>query len=484
MTIVWYNETNEKRIVLWEIREDVVMKNSKKYLIISIIILLMMTFVYLVKVGVDNKVEIEATEDGAPTVFVTNTAEEQAEEVLKEEIDVAVDDEVQEDAQDEVQEKKNDEQGNIKEAENAEEAIEDMPIPISVQGITTTRLSKKKIQIMWSDRDGDLVEQYILKKRDVLSGGSEWRVVQTVSSDLVVDVEDVVVVDELAEANPQQYEYRVDVVTVDESQYAAMEGRAVLGSNLLICIDPGHYVGKNAIEGEESYGYVEGEFMLELAFEVRDVLKENYGIDSMLTRETPSISLGGYTDEELDTKHISLRGEYAAQKDCDLFVSLHTNGNSEFANGYDINMQPIALNKPLILVNALAISSKEVIRVSNSIGTNLSKVNYELGISEVEEFVTVETNNIEEWTQEKNEALNTSGTVYCRWGSKGDFYGVLRGAANVNKPGILIEHGFHTIPEVRREAMQGDLKERWAQADAYGIAYGYGFVNELEVLGR
>ena len=455
----------------------------------SFIILLIVTLFYFVKIGVYNKAKSEPTKEGVSTVFDTNMMQEQSEEELQEEKDVVVEDgmqksETQAEMQEDAQEENKEEIGNIEETEETENVIADMPVPISVQGITTTRLSKKKIQIAWSDRDGDLVEQYILKKRNVLNGESEWTIVETVSSDLVVDVDDIVVVDELAEANPQQYEYRVDVVPVDESAYSAGEGRAVLGSNLLICIDPGHYVGKNAIEGEESYGYVEGEFMLELALEVRDVLKESYGIDSVLTRETPSITLGGYTDEELDTKHISLRGEYAAEKDCDLFVSLHTNGNSDFANGYDTNKQPIALNKPLILVNALAISSEEVIRLSNSVGINLSKINYELGISEVEEFVTAETNNIEEWTMEKNEALNTPGTVYCRWGSKGDFYGVLRGAATVNKPGILIEHGFHTVPDVRREAMQGDLKERWAQVDAYGIAYGYGFVNELEFEGR
>ena len=448
------------------------MKKHKKTLIISLLILSIIVLFYVTQIVFQNN-----DMSGLSEVIVEQNQNKADEEDIKTQFgNMEIEEEIKSDIK----------EGNDaleKEAE-VEEDIVDMPLPISVQGISTTRLSKKEIQIAWSDRMGDLVEQYVLKKRDVLNGKNEWEIVHTVPSDLVVDKDDIVIVDELAEANPQQYEYRVDVVSVDESQYTAMEGRSVLGSNLMICIDPGHYVGKNAIEGDESYGYVEGEFTLELALELRDVLKEKYGIDSVLTRESESITLGGYTDEELDTKHIRLRGEYAAEKDWDLFVSLHTNGNSDYANGYDTNMQPIALNKPLILVNAFAISSEEVIRLSNSIGTNLSKVNYELGISEVEEFVAVETNNIEEWTMEKNETLNAPGTVYCRWGEKGDFYGVLRGAANVNKPGILIEHGYHTVPEVRKEAMQGDLKKKWAQVDAYGIAYGYGFVNELEMLDR
>ena len=292
-------------------------------MLISLLVLFITVFVCFMKAGFTNDVETGSKEKEAMVVSDNESIQEQSGVKIQEEVSTEVDKEVQNELQEETQK----DLGSIEETEETEKAIEDMLIPISVQGITTTRLSRKKIQIAWSDRDGDLVEQYVLKKRDVLNGESEWAIVQTVSSDLVVDIEDIVVVDELAEANPQQYEYRVDVVPVDESEYTAVEGRTVLGSNLMICIDPGHYIGKNAIEGEESYGYVEGEFMLELAFEVRDVLKENYGIDSMLTRETPSISLGGYTDEELDTKHISLRGEYAAQKDCDLFVSLHRQGN-------------------------------------------------------------------------------------------------------------------------------------------------------------
>ncbi len=43
----------------------------------------------------------------------------------------------------------------------------------------------------------------------------------------------------------------------------------------------------------------------------------------------------------------------------------------------------------------------------------------------------------------------------------------------VNVPGLIIEHGFHTIPEVRKLALTGELLEKWAEADANGIAEGY-----------
>ena len=60
----------------------------------------------------------------------------------------------------------------------------------------------------------------------------------------------------------------------------------------------------------------------------------------------------------------------------------------------------------------------------------------------------------------------------------GNYYGVLRGASNVKVPGMIIEHGFHTVEEVRRLAMEEDLTQKWAEADAYGIAKGFGLVND------
>lgn len=60
-----------------------------------------------------------------------------------------------------------------------------------------------------------------------------------------------------------------------------------------------------------------------------------------------------------------------------------------------------------------------------------------------------------------------------RTGTNGDYYGVLRGASNVQVPGLIIEHGFHTVPEVRQAAVNEDLKNVWSKADAEGIAAGF-----------
>lgn len=44
-------------------------------------------------------------------------------------------------------------------------------------------------------------------------------------------------------------------------------------------------------------------------------------------------------------------------------------------------------------------------------------------------------------------------------------------AAAVGVPGLIIEHGFHTVAAMRRAAMQGDLAAQWAEGDAAGYDF-------------
>ncbi len=354
-------------------------------------------------------------------------------------------------------------------------------IPISVQEIDFARISSTQIEIFWKEIEDIQIREYILKRRPAINndGIGEWEIVQRIAADDKPVGGMLSVVDSLEKGTVRQYEYRVDVEVEDETAYLPEEGKTILASNLMICLDPGHYSGKNAVTGNDSYGYAEGDFTLALAEELRRVLKESYGIDSYMTRESGTITLEGYTDLALDKGHISLRGEYASVKESDLFVSLHTNANEEDANGYATCQQPIAINKTLVFLNQTAMDSEAVINVSNAVGMNLSKVNYQMGISTTDYFETAEPEGIKKWTKAYNDSLDTGGAVVCRMGDNGDYYGVLRGAANVGVPGIIIEHGMHTVAEVRREAMDGNLATVWAEADAYGIAYGFGFVDEM-----
>ena len=216
----------------------------------------------------------------------------------------------------------------------------------------------------------------------------------------------------------------------------------------VVCIDPGHYKKQNKVKGKKSYGYSEAEFNLKVAKELKKELK-SYGIEVKMTRTGKNIKLFGFKNKILDDYYLSLRGEYA--EDCDLFVSLHTNSNAINANKHKTFEQTIALNKTIVIVNQKTMQKKK--------------------------YKTKTKKSIKEWTGEYNDGEGQKGTVCYRLNSRGtDYYGVLRGAANVGVPGMIIEHGYHSIPEVRYAAKYEDLASKWAKADAYGIAKGFGLV--------
>lgn len=346
---------------------------------------------------------------------------------------------------------------------------------LAVENVTFSRLSDSEIRISWPDELDAAAESYAVLRTDAAKPRG-WTEVARVSSDKAAAGERNYWTDTLDSSAPKQFLYRIDVILPAESENTAGEGGVVLASNRSVCIDPGHYYRSSELEGTELYGYGEGIFMLRLGIALRDTLRTEYGIDSVLTRETDDITIGGYTNGELDNQHLSLRGEFSRGQD--LFVSLHTNANLDDANGYPTCSQPIEITKTLIFVNLPGASSEETILQANEIGTRLSALNDSLGLSASDQFDRVRIGRLHDWSDEFNDALNTPGTVCQRLGdAQQDYYGVLRGAAAVGVPGMIIEHGFHTVAALRRAAMQGDLAAQWAAADAEGIAAGYGFLS-------
>ncbi len=354
--------------------------------------------------------------------------------------------------------------------------------PLTVTGVTAKRLSRQQMAVTWPDALDGQAKQYILKKRLAKDGTSvgEWTTVSTVDSDGQPGGADWTVTDQLDSDQIVQYEYAVETVPTDTATYAGETSTGVLASNLLVCIDPGHFAGKNYMDVADGYGYAEGDASLRIALKLCDILQDTYGISSCLTRDSGTITLDGYSNDTLDKAHLTLRGTYAGQVDSDLLLSLHTNANADNANGAPTCEQPLALNKPILLASNLTCASPEPLAAANAIGTNLALASYQAGTAAREDFTTVQLNNVPLWTEPYNDSVENPGTVFARRQSDGsDFYGVLRGATSVGVPAIIIEHGFHTVPEVRKAAMEGDLLDRWAAADAYGIAYGYGFESEL-----
>ncbi len=341
---------------------------------------------------------------------------------------------------------------------------------VQVKDISFSRISNREIEITWSDQNDPLVKRYMIKRRK--TGEERWQTLDTQMSDGKAGGRELSFVDGLQGFEPQQYEYRIDVKVEDDTRYEAREGEPVLGSNVLVCLDPGHYEGQNAVE-TDGIRYVEGDFVLELAKELKQVLGEEYGITAYLTRESGTIGIGGYTNADLDQNHVTLRGEYA--KGSNLFLSLHTNVNQEGANGTATNTQSIEITKPIIVMGTEACESVLALDVANAVGIHLAEVNAQMGIAMPGKFRSAGSrNDITQWTEAFNDSLGLPGTVCYRSGEYGDYYGVLKGAADVGVPGMIIEHGFHTVPRMRELAAQGELKAQWAKADAAGIAEGFG----------
>jgi len=278
--------------------------------------------------------------------------------------------------------------------------------------------------------------------------------------------------DKLSATGYVRYEYRVDAYLKTGK---VLKGKAIYASNVLVCLDPGHFQTKNAVEGDEGYGYSEAMAVLKLGLSLRDTLKKDYGISCVMTRTTESITIDGFSDKNLDGGHISLRGDFAKRNGADIFISLHTNSNNPHANGYPTDSQPLAINKPIIILNSLAKENDMCINMANKLGENLTKVSFDEGLSKSKSFDSVKKGSLGEWTVAKNDSITTNGSVYYRLGENGDYYGVLRGANAAGVFGMIVEHGFHSVPEVRKKAMQSDLINKWANADAKAIAEGFGF---------
>ena len=336
--------------------------------------------------------------------------------------------------------------------------------------LITTKHSSKAIRLRWKDFSDELVSEYYVMRRGVKNsvGSGAWETIASKQSDGVADDAFYHFKDVLASSEPQQYEYKICVLSADgtiDTREAAYEDAtneaAVLGSNIKVCIDAGHY------------GTLNNNFEL-----TGKELRQAYGIDSYLTRESETISLTDsgktYVNENLDKKNIAVRGTVAKAQGCDLFISLHTNSTSSQTKVWS---QPKKINKVAVFVNQTAHASDTDMKIANTIGQKLTDYNKEAGIQTLG-FTARSKNNAASFTTATNDSAKAKGTVfYRRSSSGGDYYGVLRGASTSGVPGMIVEHAFHVTQIVRKQAAaSSELANSWAACDAYGIAAGYGFI--------
>ncbi|MEY8339004.1 N-acetylmuramoyl-L-alanine amidase [Lachnospiraceae bacterium 62-35] len=189
-----------------------------------------------------------------------------------------------------------------------------------------------------------------------------------------------------------------------------------------ICLDAGHYGRYNQSPADKAY--YESEMTWKLHLLQKKYLKE-YGVKVITTRENQGTDRGLYA-----------RG--AASKGCDLFISDHSNAiGNEINDHYDY---PIAL----CMINGTA----------DGIGMALAQC--------------VET------------VMKTRqpARIEHRRGKNGDYYGVLRGAAAVGTPGLILEHSFHTNRESVRWLLDSGNLDRLAKEEARTIARYYNLIKE------
>ncbi len=178
-----------------------------------------------------------------------------------------------------------------------------------------------------------------------------------------------------------------------------------------ICLDAGHYGKYNRSPVNSSY--YESDMNWKLHLYLKSAL-EAYGVEVVPTRLT----------QEKDLP-LEARGRKAVN--CDLFLSLHSNACGDENTDYPLS--------------CCCISGK-----ADTLGQKLAD--------------TVHT--IMQTRQ--------TGRIWKRQGNSGDYYGVLRGAAKVGVPGILLEHSFHTNKHAADWLLKDANLKKLAQAEADTIA--------------
>ena len=189
-----------------------------------------------------------------------------------------------------------------------------------------------------------------------------------------------------------------------------------------ICIDAGHYGKYNP--STVVAGYYESEFTWKYHLLLKAEL-EKYGVTVITTRTNQKSDLG-----------LQARGKKSAG--CDLFLSLHSNACSVENVDY-----PLA---------CCCVSGK-----ADSLGQKLADT-----VARVME------------TRQNGRIIKKVGNGNADW------YGVLRGAAMVGVPGILLEHSFHTNTRATKWLMDDTHLAEMAKAEAKTIAEHYGLTAKSE----
>lgn len=192
---------------------------------------------------------------------------------------------------------------------------------------------------------------------------------------------------------------------------------------LKICLDAGHF-GKQNNNPKISPVYWESLMAWDLHLMLKEELEKYKGVTVITTRADEAKDLG-----------LEARGKKA--KGCDLFISLHSNACDTESVDRPVVIYPVS-GKCKSLAESLAGAVRMVMQT------------------------------------------NDPWRTYQRWNSahNADYYGVIRGAASVGVPGLIIEHSFHTNTRSAKWLQSAANLRKLAEAEAEVLAVEYGLVRK------
>jgi len=202
----------------------------------------------------------------------------------------------------------------------------------------------------------------------------------------------------------------------------------------VVCLDAGHYGKYNA--SPVVPGYFESEMNWKLQMYLKEALQ--------------SLGIVVHTTRNNIEKDMELVERGRMSKNCDLFISLHSNASSNPKTDYALTLYQVKDNCGEMDVQSLRFAAK--------IGRTISQVM----------CIPWKT-----WASESQYDRDRNGY-------KDDYYGVLRGAHNVGTPGVIVEHGFHTHKETTVWLMNDENLKSLAKAEAQTIAQWFDWQSESE----
>lgn len=219
-----------------------------------------------------------------------------------------------------------------------------------------------------------------------------------------------------------------EIIGVVEKEEVVENEKPLAGKR--ICIDAGHFGNYNRCPGIPEY------YESIMAWKLHLMLKqylEELGAEVILTRPNQSVD-----------KALKERGMTA--KDCDLFLSIHSNA---VGNGMNESIDYVAVYH---LTEDASVTCDDI---SEEIAHVLAPV-----IADVMD--TKQGYKI--LTRKASSDRNGDGVL------NDNYYGVLNGARLVDVPGLILEHSFHTNSRSVRWLLQDSNLDKLARAEAEAIA--------------